>query len=174
MKNGRREAIFKQWLAQHKNLMLKIVRAYADLPSDQDDLFQEILLQLWISIPNFQQQAKETTWIYRVALNTALVWKRREIRKRKHQKHKIKLIEIELKKPTPNHSGPDQQVLDQLYGAIRKLSKIDGSLVLMCLDGLSYQDMADVLGISKNHVGVKLNRAKKELAKLLEGLIDDF
>jgi len=168
-----RETLFKQWLDEYKGLMLKVVRAYSPTRDDQEDLFQEILIQLWKSIPNFQGNAKVSTWIYKVALNTALVWKRDEKKRCRRSKP---LIDIEQ---TPeindqNESALKQQIIKQLYEAIRKLPKIDSSVILMYLDGLSYREMAEVLGISENNVGVKLNRTKKQLAKLMKGLIDDF
>ncbi len=168
------ETTFKQWLGEHQGLIFKVVRACAGTPEDQDDLFQEILLQLWSSIPNFQEKAKVSTWIYRVALNTAMVWKRAAKKRRQHRRPVIDISEMPDIKRVHTGSMKDRQIVDQLYGAIRKLPKIDGSIVLMCLDGLSYDEMADVLGISKSNVGVKLNRAKKQLAQLLKGLVDDF
>jgi len=174
MLTDKQEELFKQWLGEHKKLMFKVVKAYASSPEDQDDLFQQILLQLWSSIPNFQGNAKEKTWIYRVALNTALVWRRGETRKRKRY-HKL-IIDFDGASDIQQSScNPmrDAQILGQLYGAIRQLSKIDSSVVLMYLDGVSYDEMADILGISKSNVGVRLNRAKKKLAQLLKGLIDD-
>src|SRR3982074_1943109 len=69
------EAIFRRWLDEHIGLMLKVVRCCAASPQDQDDLFQDVLLQIWSSIPAFRGEAKETTWIYRVAFNTALAWR---------------------------------------------------------------------------------------------------
>lgn len=171
----KQEKLFKQWVGEYKKLMFKVVKAYAASPQDQDDLFQEILLQLWSSIQIFQGQAKETTWIYRVALNTALVWRRGETRKRKRY-HKL-IIDFngasDIQQSSCNPMR-DSQILDQLYGAIRQLSKIDSSVVLMYLDGVSYDEMAEILGISKSNVGVRLNRAKKKLAQLLKGIIDDF
>lgn len=171
----KQEKLFKQWVGEYKKLMFKVVKAYAASPQDQDDLFQEILLQLWSSIPIFQGQAKETTWIYRVALNTALVWRRGETRKRKRY-HKL-IIDFngasDIQQSSCNPMR-DSQILDQLYGAIRQLSKIDSSVVLMYLDGVSYDEMAEILGISKSNVGVRLNRAKKKLAQLLKGIVDDF
>jgi RNA polymerase sigma-70 factor (ECF subfamily) len=171
----KQEKLFKQWFGEHKGLVFKVVKAYAASPQDQDDLFQEILLQLWSSIPVFQGKAKEATWIYRVALNTALVWRRGETRKRKRY-HKL-IIDFngapDIQQSSCNPMR-DSQILDQLYGAIRQLSKIDSSVVLMYLDGVSYDEMAGILGISKSNVGVKLNRAKKQLAQLLKGIIDDF
>jgi len=169
------EKLFKQWFAEHSGLMFKIVRAYAVSPDDCDDLFQQILLGLWSSIPSFDGKAKETTWIYRVALNTALVWKRGKSRRRKKRRLlTISADEMPKAQQSPAESISRRQIINRLYAAIRELPKIDGSIIFMHLDGLSYQQMGEILGISENNVGVKLNRAKKRLAKLLEGLIDDF
>lgn len=168
------ETTFKGWLDRHKGLIFKVVRANAHSGQDQDDLFQEILLQLWISIRKFQGKAKETTWIYRVSLNTALAWKRSEGRKRKRRRKLFDASESVEWRQERDGSMQDAQVIDELYAAIHELPRIDGSIVLMYLDGLSYQEMGEVLGISSSNVGTKLNRAKKQLARLLKGLIDDF
>lgn len=175
MPTDKQEKIFKQWLDEYELLILKVVRTYADLPQDRDDLFQEISLQIWSSIPGFQGNAKETTWIYRVALNTALVWRRTEKRKRrKFRAEFLNIREIFQAKDECDKAFQNQNVLDQVYDSIRQLSKSESSIVLLYLDGLSYDEIADVLGISKSNVGVRLNRAKKKLAQLLKGLIDDF
>ena len=79
------ELQFRQWLGEHKGLLVKVVRSFAEGPADQEDLFQEILLQVWLSLPNFRENSKPTTWLYRVALNTALAWKRREKKRRRRQ-----------------------------------------------------------------------------------------
>lgn len=164
--------IFENWTGQYEQLFYKIVRTYAQANQDRDDLFQQIMLELWTSIPNCQNTNTPTTWIYRVALNTALVWQRK---KKKHRRKM--LLDFDQITNTPNpgfESGPDGQVMEQLYEAIRTLSKIDSSIILMHLDGLTYRQIADILGISTNHVGVKINRAKKQLAQQLKGLIDDI
>ena len=165
---------FKQWFETHKGLIFRVIRAYTVSVEDQDDLFQEILLQLWSSIDNFQGNAKETTWIYRIALNTALIWRRRETRKRK--KHCALILEFNETSCTQcdNDQPYDPQVLEQLYQAIRQLSVMDSSVIVMHLDGVSYDEMAEVLGISKNHVGVRLNRAKGRLAKFMKGSVNDI
>ena len=171
----KQEKIFKRWFDEYKNLIFKVVKTYADLPQDRDDLFQEILLQIWSSIPSFQGSAKETTWIYRVALNTALVLKRTEKRKRKRFRTEfLDIQEIPQAKDNHNELCQDQNVLDQVYESIRQMGKPESSILLLYLDGQSYDEMADVLGISKSNVGVRLNRAKKKLSQLLKGLIDDF
>lgn len=167
---NKQESIFKDWLTEHQGLMFKIIRAYTDKPPDADDLFQDILTQLWISIPRFNGQSKDSTWIYKVSLNTALTWKRGQTKKQK--------IFIEHRQPeTANlqtSETPDNEIIDQLYESIRQLAKIETSLILMHLDGLSYNEISDVLGISENNVGVKLNRAKKKLALMLKDLENDI
>jgi RNA polymerase sigma-70 factor (ECF subfamily) len=168
MTDGRYETTFKQWLGEHQGLIFKVIRVYAATADDQDDLFQEVLLQLWYSIPNFQGKAKVSTWIYRVALNTALVWNRGEKRRRKHS------APMAVFSPQQsNCSGQSEEIIGRLYEAIRELPKVDASVVLMHLDGLAYSEMAEILGISESNVGVKLSRAKKQLALILDGLIDD-
>lgn len=164
-----RENVFRQWLDRHVGLILKIVRGCAFSPEDQDDLFQDILLQLWSSIPSFRGEAKETTWIYRVAFNTALAWQR--IERRRRQKHEtfVKFDTSSCEQSSHVDSMVDREIVEQLYAAIRGLPRVDASLALMHLDGISYQEMADVLGISENYIGVKLNRIRKLLAEQFKG-----
>lgn len=163
------ETTFKQWLNEHLGLILRVVRAYGCNTEDRDDLFQEICLQIWLSIPRFAEQAKVSTWIYRVALNTALVWNRGEKRRRRHSRQFVDFV-----RPQSECSGQPDEIIESLYNAIHKLPKVDASVVLMHLDGLAYSEMSEILGISESNVGVKLNRAKKQLAQLLEGFIDDI
>ena len=169
------EQLFERWLTDHKKLIFKVVNAYEASSEEQEDLFQEILLQLWLSIPRFQGKAKETTWIYRVALNTALVWRRGKTRRRKrHCRLIVHSIDTSDTQEDAHDCISDQKLLFRVYAAIRERPKIDGTLVLIYMDGLSYDEMAEILGISKSNVGVRLNRARKRLSQLLKGLIDDF
>jgi RNA polymerase sigma-70 factor (ECF subfamily) len=170
MLTSEQESIFKGWIDEHQGLMFKIIRAYTDKPQDADDLFQDILTQLWISIPRFKGRSKASTWIYKVSLNMALTWKR-------GQKKKQKII-IEHHQPEAadlqTNETSDNEIIDQLYDSIRQLPKIETSLILMHLDGLSYNEISDVLGISESNVGVKLNRARKKLAHMLKDLENDI
>ena len=168
------EIIFRRWLNEHLGLMLKVVRGCATAPQDQDDLLQDILLQIWSSIPSFRGEAKETTWIYRVAFNTALAWRRGEQRRRKGHETFLKFDASPRTQPSHVDSLPEQEIVARLYAAIRQLPKADASLALMHLDGLSYQEMAEVLGISENYIGVKLDRIRKQLAELLKGATDEL
>jgi len=168
------EAIFRRWLNEHLGLMLKVVRGCAAVPQDQDDLFQDVLLQVWSSIPAFRGEAKETTWIYRVAFNTALAWRRGERRRREGHETFLKSDISPQVQPSHLDALPEQEIVAQLYAAIRQLPKVDASLTLMHLDGLSYQEMAEVLGISENYIGVKLNHLRKQLADQLKGSDDEL
>lgn len=152
--------IFDEWLKKHKGLFFKIVRAYAFTRHDQDDLFQEISIQVWNSIPNFRGDSTVSTWIYRVALYSAIAWARQE---KKHQDGKQPLTEFEHTL-TETAKIKDSR-LDWLYEQISQLNEIDRSLTLLLLDGFSYKEMAAILGISESNVGVKLNRIKKHLTQ---------
>jgi RNA polymerase sigma-70 factor (ECF subfamily) len=159
-----REAIFRRWIDHHLGLILKIVRGSPAAPHDQDDLFQEILLQLWFSVPSFRGEAKETTWIYRVAFNTMLSWNRGERRRRQGEEAWLETINLSASQPSHLETSRDEQIVARLYQFIHQLPKLDASLAFMLLDGLTYQEMAEVLGISENHIGVKLTRIRQRLA----------
>jgi RNA polymerase sigma-70 factor (ECF subfamily) len=166
------EAHFQRWLRDHLGVMLKVVRACAESPHDQEDLFQDVLVNLWSSIPNFRGEAKETTWIYRVAFNTALVWQRGERRRQRNHRAFLQNGVAAKTQAGPVDGPPQHELIERLYSAIRQLPRVDASLALMHLDGLSYQEMSEVLGISENYVGVKLTRIRKQLADQL-GHADD-
>ncbi|THU40283.1 RNA polymerase sigma factor [Niastella caeni] len=150
--------IFNQWLDQHRALIFKIVRAYGRTAMDQDDLFQEITIQVWRSIPAFRRESAVTTWIYRIALNTAIRWINKEQQYRNANGAMAAIPEI-LSPPV----FPVEEQLNWLYETIHQLDEIDRSLALLLLDGFSYKEMAAILGISVSHVGVKINRIKKQL-----------
>jgi RNA polymerase sigma-70 factor, ECF subfamily len=168
------EAIFRRWLDQHLGLMMKVVRGCAGASQDQEDLFQDVLVQVWSSIPAFRGEAKETTWIYRVAFNTALAWRRGERRRREGYETFLRLGDSWQAQTSHADSLPEKEIVERLYAAIRQLPKVDASLALMHLDGLSYRDMGEVLGISENYIGVKLNRIRKQLAEQLKGPNDEL
>ncbi len=171
---NKQESIFKEWLAEHQGLMFKIIRAYTSTHQDGDDLLQNILTQVWISIPRFNGQSKESTWIYKVALNTALTWQRSQKRRKKNQKVFIEYKQTPTAGNSQTNDSSDNEIIDRLYESIRQLPKVETSLMLMHLDGLSHNEISDVLGISENNVGVKLNRTKKKLAQMLKGLENDI
>src|SRR5947207_12219527 len=109
------EAIFRRWLDEHIGLMLKVVRGCAASPQDQDDLFQDVLLQIWSSIPAFRGEAKETTWIYRVAFNTALAWRRGERRRREGHERFVKFVESPEVQASHVASTAEQDIVARHY-----------------------------------------------------------
>jgi RNA polymerase sigma-70 factor, ECF subfamily len=151
--------VFLSWMEKHKGLMFKIVKSYADTTMDQEDLLQDIALQIWRSIPAFRNQSAPITWIYRVALNTAITWIRRE--KKRGRTEDIDRVQHVLSNNTDPTQVDDQ--LTWLYREIHQLDKIDRSITLLLLDEMSYKEIASILGISESNVAVKIHRIKKHL-----------
>jgi len=158
------------WLAEHGSAVMKVARAYTLTSEEFQDLAQEILLAAWQSLPKFEQKASTATWFYRVALHTAMNWKRKDKFRRIRQQPLLDVQTIVTEGSDDSGQQAEQrETVEQLYKAIHQLPKTDAALVLLYLDELSYQEMADVLGISETNVGVKLNRAKKTLTALMNG-----
>jgi len=147
--------ILKEWLRLHKGLIFKVVRAYTAV--DHDDLFQEIIIQVWRSIPSFRHEASVTTWLYRIALNTAIRWTKNG------KKYAGAETLDNLEHLLQENKTPIDERLSWLYGEIYKLDEIDRSVTLLLLEGFSYKEMSAMLGISESNVGVKINRIKKQL-----------
>jgi RNA polymerase sigma-70 factor (ECF subfamily) len=170
MNGDEQAAVFRQWLRQYTALMARLARAYTATAEDCEDLLQEILLQVWRSVPRFEHKASPSTWIYRVALNTALAWQRKD----QHQRRFRPLLETPDVAEDNREQIQDQERIDRLYAAIRQLPKADAALVLLHLEDLSYREMAEVLGISETNVGAKLSRARKVLAELMKEVVYEF
>lgn len=162
------ESTFRRWLDEHAGLLFKVVRSFAEGPNDADDLFQEILLQVWLSLPGFRAESKETTWLYRVALNTALAWKRRETKYRRRKRALTVASEFVDRRAAADGTSATGEEVERLYAAIRALPRADRALVLLYLDQLTYGEMAEVIGISESNVGVRLHRIKQKLADQLK------
>lgn len=163
MLSSKQEHLFREWLAQHKGLMFRVVLAYTFTPEDADDLFQEVLLQVWRSVPSFRGESKSSTWVYKVALNTALAWNRKESKRRRTRGPLVEAGEV-----TTDPTNERNERVDRLYDVIRELPKADKSLILLHLDGLSYRQMAEILGITETNVGARLTRLRKRVAEAME------
>jgi RNA polymerase sigma-70 factor (ECF subfamily) len=162
------ESLFTNCLVEHGGIVLKVARAYTLTPEDCQDLVQEILLQAWRSMPTFRRECGTSTWLYRVALNTSLSWHRKERRRRTSHEPIFAVDGLAATGPDSAQQAAEREAVDRLYTAIRQLPKADAALMLLHLDDFTYRQMADVLGISETHVGVKLNRAKKALTQLMK------
>ena len=158
MKESEQQQIFQKWLDGYRALLFKVIKAYAFDSEDQNDLFQEICLQMYRSIPNFKGECAVSTWLYRIALNTAIRWSASEKRHTdKHQK-----LETWMNVLKTSEEPKDEKVA-WLYSEIKKLNEIDRSLTLLLLDGYSYKQMSEMMGISESNIGVKIHRIKKQL-----------
>jgi RNA polymerase sigma-70 factor (ECF subfamily) len=155
---------FQQLLTEHQLLIRKICRIYTDNPQDHEELFQEICLQLWRSFPGFSGQAKFSTWLYQVGLNTAISIFRRSNRNSLWQSHQ-NLDQIPAKED--EDLGKD---IDQLFSAIQQLPEIDRAIIFLWLESKSYDEIAYITGLSKVNVSVKLVRIKEKLEKILNSM----
>lgn len=161
MTHEEREQTFLQWQSEHRGILLKVARSFAVSRGDQEDLVQEILIQLWQSMDRFEGLSKPSTWIYRVALNTASGWQRGE-RRRRIRIEKM----VEMDAYWQEKKDPENEHLTFLYEAIHKLLPHERYLILLYLDELQYSEIAEIIGISENNVGVRINRARKKLTAL--------
>ena len=155
------------WLGEHGSSVVKVARAYTLTTDECQDLAQEILLRAWQSLPNFRGEATPATWFYRVALHTAMNWQRKDKPRRARQQPLLEVHAVVTEGANSAEQAQQRETVEQLYNAIHQLPKTDAALVLLYLDGLSYREMAEVLGISEGNVGIKLNRAKKALSVLM-------
>jgi RNA polymerase sigma-70 factor (ECF subfamily) len=156
-----RNRVFESWIDAHKAILFKVARVYGATHSDREDLFQEMALQVWHSINAYQGDCAAPTWIYRVALNTALAWRRRE------RRHTDGRQDIDATAPLlVAPSGRDPR-MDWIYERIAELDEGNRALALLMLDGFSYREMSQILGIGESNVGMKINRIKAALAARL-------
>src|SRR5215213_7820588 len=146
---------------------MKVARAYTLTSDECQDLAQEILLQAWLSLPNFEGKASAATWFYRVALHTAMNWHRKDKPRRSRQEPLLDVQILAIGGLSSAEQAQQRETVEQLYNVIHQLPKTDAALVLLYLDELSYREMSEVLGISESNVGIKLNRAKKALSVLM-------
>lgn len=156
--------VFTGWLREHGGILVKVARGFARESEDQHDLRQQMQLQIWRSLGSFEGQAKVSTWIYRVCLNTALSWQRSERRRRLFF---AKALPTDLFPNEP--AAPEDPRLAKLYGAIQRLMPVDRALVLLQLEERSYREIADITGLTESNVGVRRQRSRKKLAEYLHG-----
>jgi RNA polymerase sigma-70 factor (ECF subfamily) len=167
-------ARFQSWLEEHRGIVVKVARSFAPAAADAADLQQEMLLQLWTSLASYAGQAKPSTWIYRVCLNTALTWRRGTLRRENRLERGADLEVIAAAASSPAEHAGDGEILEKLYAAIHALPMFDRALVLLALDGLAYREIAEITGLTENHVGVSLTRARKRLAELMKGVTNEL
>lgn len=158
---------YTQFILPYAGIIIKICRAYTDSEEDFQDYYQEICLQLWKSRENFKGDSKWSTWVYRVSLNVCLSLLRKD---KKVSKKSVELPEVEGSLQLDANPFTDES-LQLLYQAIKKLPDLDRAIILLYLEENSYREIAEIMGLSANNIGVKITRIKKKLKTLLDGKI---
>ncbi len=154
---------FVELLEKHQNIAHKICRLYTNNQDAHNDLFQEITIQLWKAYPKFRGDAKFSTWMYRVGLNTAITLYRKSKRTIKTQE--FELVAFKIK--SVDYDDTEEQQLKLLYKAVYQLNDIEKALVLLYLEDKNYNEISQTLGITEVNARVKMNRVKKKLKTIL-------
>ena len=155
------EALFQSTFKENKDRIFRICRSYAKEKADAEDLFQEVLLNVWKALPSFKGNSNIDTWVYRITLNTC--FKNLSFEKKKKQRF-IRINGIDFKDTSRDLSKEKQEKFDKLTSCINQLKLGDKSIVLLYLEELPYREIAQVIGISENHVAVKMKRIKTKLS----------
>jgi RNA polymerase sigma-70 factor (ECF subfamily) len=156
------EKNFINLINEHQGLIHKVCIMYENDPEARNDLFQEIVLQLWKSFPSFRGEAKITTWMYRIALNTAISGFRKQTRKVKTED--LQEVHFNIR----DFASDDQEEnFQKLQWAIRQLSEIERAMIMMALEEVPYEEIAETIGITQNNVRVRMNRIREKLRNLM-------
>lgn len=157
------EKEFLHIIAENQGIIHKVCSIYCDLEEDRRDLFQEILAQLWKSYPSFRNESKFSTWMYRVALNTAIT----TFKKDKRQPDKAGLSHASMQMAEEMYDSHTEDQIRLLNKAVAKLTGVEKSIILLFLEDKKYEEIAEITGITQNYVRVKMNRIKKKLKLLM-------
>lgn len=152
----------------YSGIIIKICRAYTDSQEDFEDYYQEVCLQIWRSKDKFRGEAEWSTWIYRLALNICLTL----IKKKKNSLQYKQTNEANQLEMTEENSAFSDEDLGLLYEAIKQLSEIDRAIILLYLEEHPNKEIAEIIGTTPNNIGVRINRIKDRLKKLLDGKIN--
>lgn len=155
------ERAFLKIVEDNQGIIYKVCKMYRDTKEDQEDLFQEIILQLWKAFPEFRKESKVSTWMYRIALNTAIAIFRKN-------KIELEFIESIPKGYQPNNEDITSENEERMFEAIRTLNKAERAIIALYLEDFPYKEIAVITGITENYVGVKISRIKEILKNILK------
>jgi RNA polymerase sigma-70 factor (ECF subfamily) len=158
---------YKTSILPFSGIIIKLCRAYTNSQEDFEDYYQEVCLQIWRSKENFREESDWSTWVYRVSLNVCLTL----LKKRKNNSQHFVSDTLPAQETENNYAFSDES-LNLLYDAIRKLSEIDRAIIMLYLEEKSYQEIADIIGTNPNNIGVRVQRIKMRLKKILDGKIN--
>lgn len=162
-----KEQKFKKLLNDDKDMIYRLCYAYLYNKNDVEDLFQEIVINIWNSLQNFRSEAKISTWIYRIAVNTALMHNKKDSK----LKETFKNIEVQhhdrIEDDLDENKEKESRIIE-LRKAIAQLKKQDRLVISLVLEGVKYEEISEIMGMTLSNVGVKINRIKTKLFKLMQ------
>jgi RNA polymerase sigma-70 factor, ECF subfamily len=156
------EKDFIRTIEQHRGIIFKVCKIYCPVDADCDDLYQDIVAQLWKAWGGFRGDSKISTWIYRIALNTAISGFRKQ--KRNPLKNSIDTEELSLAQDDTRKKKED---IEMLHMAISKLSEVEKAMIMLYLDEVPYEEIASIMGITQNNVRVKMLRIREKLKQIM-------
>ena len=159
-----REEIYISIFDEYRDRILRLCFAYLDDKSFAEDIYQEVLLAIWNGLKNFRHESGYGTWVYRITVNTIFLFNRKAGRKR-HEPLSDSIIDASVLEM--EQKILEEKSLEELYGAIAGLEEFDRILIGLYLEQLKYEEIGSILGITANHVGVKISRIKEKLQKQL-------
>ncbi|HXB72831.1 MAG TPA: sigma-70 family RNA polymerase sigma factor [Candidatus Acidoferrales bacterium] len=160
MTHAERERLFLDLFRENRSRILRLCSAYLHSAAEAEDLFQDIMTNVWHHLPGFRQEARASTWLYRIAVNTALIYRRKW---KPAQVLKDALTDVPDGGLGAQRNLEEQERLTALRGAIGELPGQDRLIVTLLLEGLSYKEIAEITGITANYVGVRISRIKQAL-----------
>lgn len=158
------ETAFLKLVNQHKGILYKASRIYADSIEDREDLQQEILIQLWKSYQNFKGNSEFSTWMYRVAINTAITYLKKEKQRAKNHTDSPHYFEVQQEDYNPTK---DKQ-LEIFYHAVQELNALEKAVIFYFMEGMSHKEIGNNLGLSEGNARVKLNRTKEKIQQIIK------
>ena len=164
-----KEKLFTEIFKENKERIYRLCYASLSNKGDLDDLFQEVMMNVWRNLENFRNEAKVSTWIYRITINTALLYNKR------YTRNVQRFPSVDSYQIDATHSSEEFHIqnmnedLKKLHNAIAALKKQDRLIIGLYLEDMSYDEISEIVGISVNYVGVKINRIKSIIAKIMGG-----
>ena len=156
MEKQKIEAEFLELLRSYNRIIYKVVSFYVDENTTSDDLYQDVVLNLWKSFPNFRNESQPSTWIYRIALNTCVSFYR-------NSRRRPACVEIT---PEIKAFTEENEAVTELYACINRLGKLERALILLWLEDRPYKEIAEIMGITATNVSTKINRVKEKLKQI--------
>lgn len=152
-----------QIVSDYHDLVAKVCYLYSDASAPYEDLYQEVLANVWLGLENFRGEAKISTWLYRTAINTCLTWHRRTDR---HARNRLSLEDLVAEPEAAPDNSEFLEQLRRLHDLISRLDPLEKAIITMWLDEKSYEEIALVTGLSRNNLAVRMHRIKDKLSKM--------